>query len=121
MRGKVRLEGNVADVVLQYIYLETQNPKHITYQLFHRIQKCEVYIDVPIHTSEECIAPGETLYCLHMLSGPRRDSCLVLQTARINKSAYKRVGLMRSFDLDKDQSTLEEYFEGAQESVINIV
>lgn len=121
LRGKVRLEGTVADAVLHYNYLETQNPKHIIHHLLRVTQKRQLCVDVPIHTGKERIAPGETLYCLHMLSGPRRDSCLVLRRARTIDSAYQRVGMMRSFDLAEDQGTSKEWFEGAQERVIDIV
>lgn len=121
LRGKVRLEGAVADAVLEYTYSETQNPRHITYHLIRGTQKRELYVDVPIHTGEERIAPGETLYCLHMLSAPRRDSCLVLRTARTIDSAYQRIGLMRSFDLAEFQGTSEEWFAGTQERVMDIV
>lgn len=80
--GKVRLKGAVADAVLEYIYPETQTPRHITYHLIRGTQMRELYDDVPIPVGEERIAPGETLYCLHMLSAPQRDTCLVLRTAR---------------------------------------
>lgn len=72
LRGKVRLAGTVADAILQYVCLETQNPKHISYHLLRGTQKRELCVDVPIHTGEERIALGETLYFLHMLSAPRR-------------------------------------------------
>lgn len=121
LRGKVRLEGTVADAVLQYTYLETQDPKQIIYHLLRGTKKRQLCVDVPIHTGEERIAPGETLYCLHMLSGPRRDSCLVLRTAKAIDGAYQRIGLMRSFDLAEFQGTSEEWFEGAQERVMDIV
>lgn len=121
LRGKVRLEGTVADAVLQYTYLETQDPKQIIYHLLRGTKKRQLCVDVPIHTGEERISPGETLYCLHMLSGPRRDSCLVLRTAKAIDGAYQRIGLMRSFDLAEFQGTSEEWFEGAQERVMDIV
>lgn len=121
LRGKVRLEGAVVDAVLEYTYLETQTPRHITYHLIRGTQKRELYADVAIHIGEERIAPGETLYCLHMLSAPRRDSCLVLRTARTIDGAYQRIGLMRSFDLAEYLGTSEDWFEGAQERVMDIV
>lgn len=119
--GNVRLEGAVADAGLEYNYLETQTPRHITYHLIRGTQMRELYADVPIHVGEERIAPGETLYCLHMLSAPQRDTCLVLRTARTIDEAYQRIGLMCSFDLAEFPGTLEDWFEGAQIRVMDIV
>lgn len=56
--GKVRLEGAVADAVLEYNYPVTQTSRHITYHLIRRTQMRELYADVPIHVGEERIAPG---------------------------------------------------------------
>lgn len=107
--------------MLEYTYLETQTPRHITYHLIRGTQKRELYADVAIHIGEERIAPGENLYCLHMLSAPRRDSCLVLRTARTIDGAYQRIELMRSFDLVRGLGISEDWFEGAQERVMDIV
>lgn len=106
--GKVRLEGAVADAVLEYSYPETQTPWHITYLLIRGAQMRELYADVPIHVGEERISPGGTLYYLHMLSAPRRDTCLVLRTARTIDEAYQRIRLIRSFDLAEFQGTSED-------------
>lgn len=49
----------------------------------------------------------------------------MLRTARTVDSAYQRIGLTRSFDLAEDlaefQGTSEEWFEGAQQRVVDIV